>query len=139
MMIDAPFGQSGVLIFPMNVITKRSIGIEASHGLRGRRVDISLGKGWRGVVMDREGRGGYQEGCRHCGESQRRRDDMVREEEKQGVGERSGGSSARVRVGVAVTEGREELTEMGGRQKRAETTKRMSRGEEGDDECPDLP
>ena len=33
MMIDAPFGESGVLIFTMNVSTKRSVGLEVSHGV----------------------------------------------------------------------------------------------------------
>ena len=93
MMIDAPFGESGVLIFTMDVSTKRLIGLEASHGMTERRVDIGLGKGERGLVMD----GGREAGAdrrgadiavsRGGGET----NDMVMEEERQGVGESSGG------------------------------------------------
>ena len=106
MMIDAPFGESGVLIFPMNVSTKRSIGLEASHGMRGRRVDISLGKGGREMSWTEGGarvllRRGVDIAVNRCGGET---NDMVMEEERQGVGQRSGGESARVPVGVAVTE-----------------------------------
>ena len=93
MMIDTPFGESGVLIFSKKVSTKRTVGLETSHGMTGRRVDIGLGKGERGVVMHGgRGAGAGRRGAdiavnRGGGET----NDMVIEEERQGVGESSGG------------------------------------------------
>ena len=82
MMIDAPFGEGGVLIFPKKVGTKRTMasrramarggGEKTLTGARGGG-ETSLGR-WRGA-----GTGGGETNC------------MVMEVERQGVGERIGG------------------------------------------------
>ena len=72
MMIDTPRGQSSVLVFFLNVSMKRTIGIEASHDMTGRRVDTGTGKREGKLPGAEGGSGSWEERRRHCGGSQLR-------------------------------------------------------------------
>ena len=101
-MIDAPPGESSVLVFILNVSMQRPIRLKASHDVTERRVDIGLGKGARGAARGRgRGMGAGRRGAdiamgRGGGES----NDVVGE----GVGEGSGGQGAGVPFRVDVIE-----------------------------------
>ena len=96
MMIDAPPGESSVLVFILNVSMQRTIRLKASHDVTGRRVDVGLGKGPRGTARGRgRGMGAGRRGAdiamgRGGGES----NDVVGEEKREVVGEGSGGQGA---------------------------------------------
>ena len=104
MVIDAPPGESSVLVFILNVSMQRTIRLNASHDVTGRRVDIGLGIGARGAGGGR-GMGAGRKGAdiamgRGGGES----NDVVGEENREGVGEGSGGQGAGVPFRVEVIE-----------------------------------
>ena len=88
MMIDAPPGESSVLVFILNVSMQRTIRLKASHDVTGRRVDVGLGKGPRGAARGRgRGMGAGRRGAdiamgRGGGES----NDVVGEEKREVVG-----------------------------------------------------
>ena len=106
MMIDAPPGESSVLVLILNISMQRTIRLKASNDVTGRRVDIGLGKGARGAAKGGErgtgvGRRGADVAMGRGGGGS---SDVVGEEKREGVGEGSGGQGAGVTFRVEVIE-----------------------------------